>query len=386
MTTGSLTNQTVAVSGRLDSMTHADLASLVARHGGRLVRNVSVDTDYLVIGGSSSDRETTKSRAAAELSEAGAAIQIVSEPDFLARLRSDDSGTIRGRHSLDEVAALIGVPEATIRVWVRDGHVRPADTIGRLSLFDFADVARLRSLAELRSTGLSSSQLRTAVQDLDAWDDALATIDHEASYPRRVVFRLGDGRLTEIGGQLLFDFGEGVQQPTALPLPVAPLLDRAIAYEEADEPELAAAVYQEILDRGDEQPETRFNLANLEFRLARYDEAINRFEEALDRDPEFAEAWNNLGTALLEVNRTDEAIRAFREAVRIRPSYSDAHFNLATVLDDHGRVDHARSHWVAYLDLNDAARRSSRVQRRRMTRSDPAHPEEAAILKFDRYQ
>ena len=195
--------------------------------------------------------------------------------------------------------------------------------------------------------------------------------------------RLKDGQLAETGGQLLFDFEEPADV-SVLGLPTTPLLERAIDYEDDGELELAAAVYREVLDRGDDEPETRFNFANVVYCLGRIEEAIELFEQALDRDSEYVEAWNNLGSAYLDLDRVEEAIFAFRQAIEIRPTYADAHFNLATTLDETGQPEKARQHWVAYLNLSDKARRSTRIRSRRMTaREHLDGDEEAHILRFE---
>jgi tetratricopeptide (TPR) repeat protein len=265
----------------------------------------------------------------------------------------------------------VGVKANVIRGWIRHGLLVPASTNGGLQLFDFGQVSRLRTLNELANNGVSPDRIREGIQQLGNWLDdesplqLLAAIE---SHRRRLVVRLKDGRLTEPRGQLLFDFEDSEPGDiNILSLPTTPLLERALDYEEDGELELAAAVYAEVLERGDVEPETRFNFANVLYQLGRMDEAIDLFERALDRDSEYVEAWNNLGSAYLDLDRTEDAILAFRKAIDVRPTYADAHFNLATTLDESGRADESRSHWVAFLNLSDEARKSTRIRTRRTT-------------------
>jgi cytochrome c-type biogenesis protein CcmH/NrfG len=109
------------------------------------------------------------------------------------------------------------------------------------------------------------------------------------------------------------------------------------------------------------------------------------FKDALDRDPEYVEAWNNLGSAYLDVDRMEDAVAAFRNALDLRATYADAHFNLATTLDELGHPEDARPHWVAFLNLSDNARRSTRVRTRRITAKQHVDDGSDApmILKFE---
>lgn len=391
-----LHNQVVVLCGRLISMSHADAADLIASRGGRFARRVSRATTIVVVGddglplGSDGTPDPRLARAQ-ELIADDVAIEILCETDFLSRAMHDDDDAIHRAYTLAELIQIVGIPARVIRGWLRQGLLAPTRVVAGLQYFDFAHVSRLRTLAELAANGISAKRIRAGLEQLGQWlsdDRPIELLNAVESHKRRLVVRLKDGRLAETRGQLLFDFESDNNNSVVLGLPTTPLLERALAYEEEGDLELAATVYREILDRGDEEPETRFNFANVAYSLGWLDEAIELFEQALDRDAEYVEAWNNLGSALLDIGRDHDAISAFRRALRLRPAYADAHFNLATTLEENGKPDDAREHWVAYLNLSENARRSTRVRTRRKTAKHHAddEAENSVILRFDAHR
>lgn len=392
-----LKNQVIALAGRLVSMSHADAADLIASLGGRHSRTVTRATTMVVVGedglpldsGASPD---SKLRKADELVSQLCEIEVVSESEFLQRINLDDMEGVRRQYTLSELITIVGVRASVIQSWIRHGLLEPVATCRAIAYFDFRHVSRLRSLAELASNGISVNQIRSGLRELATWlsdDSPLELLTAVESHRRCLVVRLKDGRLAETQGQLLFDFEDAADDEDAdlLSLPTTPLLERAIDYEEDGELELAAAVYREVLQRGDDEPETRFNFANILYALSRTDEAIELYEQALDRDADYAEAWNNLGSAYLDNDRSEDAVAAFRRAIQVRDGYTDARFNLATTLDELGRSDESREHWVEYLKLSETHRKSNRVRARRITarqQLEDADAEPAMILQFQR--
>ncbi len=392
-----LQNQVVAITGRLISMSHADVADLIATLGGRYVRNVTRATTMLVVGEdglplASDGSPDAKLRRVDELTSKSVAIEIVNETEFLRRIHLGEVDGVRRQYTLTELTSIAGVRASLIQSWMRHGLLQPVTEHRGVQYFDFGQVSRLRSLAELASNGISPARLREGLRELAAWlddDRPLELLTAVSSHRRCLVVRLKDGRLADTRGQLMLDFEEAdfVEGIDLLSLPTTPLLERAIEYEEEGELELAATVYREVLQRGDEEPETRFNCANVVYSLGRISEAIELFEQALDRDSEYAEAWNNLGSAYLDEGRHEDALSAFQHAINARSEYADAHFNLATTLDDLNRSDESREHWMAYLKLRDTQRRSNRVRTKRMaSRQSPDEGEESMILRFDAHR
>ena len=392
-----LKNQVIALTGRLVSMSHADAADLIVSLGGRHSRTVTRSTTMLVVGEdglplNADGSPDSKLRKADEIASRFSEFEIVSETEFLRRINLDDMEGVRRQYTLSELTSIVGVRASLVHSWIRHGLLEPVATCRGISYFDFRLVSRLRSLVELASSGISAQRIRAGLLDLARWlddDSPLELLTAVESHRRCLVVRLKDGRLAETKGQLLFDFEDSANEDEAdlLSLPTTPLLERAVDYEEDGELELAAAVYREVLQRGDEEPETRFNFANVLYALARTDEAIEYYEQALDRDADYAEAWNNLGSAYLDRGRHNDAVAAFQRAIEVRSEYTDAHFNLATTLDDLDRTDESREHWLAYLSLSESQRKSNRVRARRLTarqQLDEGNDEPARILRFHR--
>src|SRR5882724_439890 len=96
-----------------------------------------------------------------------------------------------------------------------------------------------------------------------------------------------------------------------------------------------------------------YNLALLETRRHRIDDAIRHLESALDgrsdRETSFhfstALLHNLLGIALARKGREQEAIAHYRKAVELRDDFADAHTNLATALLAKGATSEAIEHF-----------------------------------------
>ena len=58
----------------------------------------------------------------------------------------------------------------------------------------------------------------------------------------------------------------------------------------------------------------RGELAVVNIRVGRYDEAVNVLQEALKVQPQYAEAYRLMGQAYLQLKKQDEACAAFAKA------------------------------------------------------------------------
>ena len=88
-----------------------------------------------------------------------------------------------------------------------------------------------------------------------------------------------------------------------------------------------------------------YNLALIEIRENRADEAFTHLHQAIAARPGFAEAHTNLGVLLDAGGRSDEALEQFRKALESRPDHQVAHGNLARLLMRRGRPDQAIRHF-----------------------------------------
>jgi tetratricopeptide (TPR) repeat protein len=362
----------VSVTGRMISMTHAELAELVTACGGSFLRYPRRCSFLLVIGqdGWPSEDDGSPSRVLARarrLRALGYAIEFLAEAEFLDRLGlSDPAGAIRGLLTVSDLTRILRVSARQVRRWVRLGLIEPAEQPCRLAYFDFRQVAFARRLCELRAAGASMSAIRDGIEKVRGWlsEQSLPL----AQWARlesggRVLTRLNDVLLDQLG-QRYFDFDSHDAQSVAIAVPsradsprtADELFEQAIEREDAGQLSEAARVYQQAIALAPADPVLRFNLGNTYYGLRQFADAIDCFRCALEQDPRYAEAWNNLGSSWAAIDRSEEAIYAWREAVRLVPEYADAHANLADLLERLGRAGEAVEHRHAQYRFSAADR------------------------------
>jgi len=354
--------QYVCVTGRLVSMTQADLADIVQSCGGTFVRHLKRCGHIVVIGadGWPARNDGTPTRLlkrARDLQVCGYPIEFVSEEDFLDRLKfTDPAGAIRGRHTIADLVRILNISALRIRKWMHAGLIQPVESTCRLARFDFDQVANAKRLCELLEQGVSLAAIRKGIEEIGHWlpDERLPLSQVALLERSRVVLRF-NGVLMEGSGQRLFDFDDRSDQSGSVMLKVTTaggsvdaLFDKALELEDAGRLEEAAYVYKQAIKLECSDPILHFNLGNIEFLRGRYTDAIVSFQEALRHDPQYVEVWNNLGNAHTELHQWDQAVDAFQHAVRLVPSYADAHFNFANVLKRLGKADEAADHLHAY--------------------------------------
>ena len=212
----------VAFAGRLASMTQREAADRVGAAGGRVVREPSVDTDYLVVGhgawplGSDGlpDRGVLRTR---RLKEQYPDLRIVSETTFLEMLGlAEKVEDLQRLFTTAQLSRILGVPVPQIRSWMRSKLIRPAKVARRLAWFDFREVAMARALHTLTSAGVSTARIGRSIRDLAQWlPDAERMLNQleTLSPDHKLSIRLADGSLVEPAGQRLLDFHAGVADP-----------------------------------------------------------------------------------------------------------------------------------------------------------------------------
>lgn len=266
--------------------------------------------------------------------------------------------------TLRQLAEHCGLPLAVVRRW-RDQDLL-APEAGHVDRFAFRAVGRARALATLWRAGWSATRIAKAwlqaQRVLADPEEALRGLAASIGQ-RRLLVRAADGRLLEVGGQLLFDFASA---PTAPVLPAlrspADWFQAAVDAELAGRLDEAIRAYQNALPGGG--AEAHFNLGNCLYAARRRDEAREQFALATHVAPDFAEAWNNLGIVGGELGDHPAAVAALEEALRLVPHYADAHYNLAEALAVCGDLDAARRHWRAYLSFDPNSRWADLVRRR----------------------
>ncbi len=83
-----MAGQVVVFTGALERMTRRDAQQLVSRLGGKAGSSVTKDTTMVVVGGDglNAPKPSSKLKKAKKLADAGQALELISEDDFLARL------------------------------------------------------------------------------------------------------------------------------------------------------------------------------------------------------------------------------------------------------------------------------------------------------------
>ncbi|MFN0059647.1 MAG: tetratricopeptide repeat protein [Planctomycetota bacterium] len=369
-----LAQKTVAITGRLASMTHEAAAEIVVSRGGRTVRLPTWDTDYLVVGADSwqltDDGEVSESLLRArQLKERGARLSIVSEEEFLEQLQVTGRGAsaeARRLYTCEQLSRLLKIPGSRIRSWVRNGILKPVRSEFRIDYFEFRQVHSIKMIAELLDQGVRLERLRASLTQLQRWLPGadwslgqLGILEREGT----MLIRLDDGSLIEPNGQMRLDFEAPADEVSNLVTDGAPAsrsgstslsagesFDRALKLESHGHYEEAARVYRKAWLLGGPNAEIAFNLGNVLNTLGRHEEAEQRFLEAIELDPVYAEAWNNLAGVYCGLERFDDAIAAYGHALDVAPGYADAHYNLAVCLLQLGRRDAARAHAEAYFE------------------------------------
>jgi tetratricopeptide (TPR) repeat protein len=353
--TGSLHGHKIAFTGRLASMTRAQAAELVRRHGGAWSPSVTHDTSFLVVGQDgwpldSKGRLTNKLQKARRLPH----IQVIPERELLARLQLEPAKP--HRLAITQVSEALGVPGDAIRQWIDLGLLRPAETCQGVHYFDFRQASWARTLCALASAGVSIQRIKRSLEQLRRWLPEvqeplgqLAVLEKDG----QLLVRLQDERLADPSGQLRLDF-DGASPAAPLVLETnrqTPAEWFNYAYNQEDEGDLDEAIraYRRALEVGGPDAVTCFNLANALYALGRKQQAAERYRQAVEIEPGLVEAWNNLGNVLADLGEYLDAADALETALRLDRSYADAHYNLADVLEQAGRGREAAGHWRAYL-------------------------------------
>jgi tetratricopeptide (TPR) repeat protein len=266
----------------------------------------------------------------------------------------NDAAGVCKRFTASQLAETLKVARHKLDRWIASGVITPAETRSGVPLFEFQQVAAVRTLAELLQSGMPLAKVRRAVAHLARWlphaNQPLLELSLNEQI-RRLVVRTADGRLAEPTGQLLLEFERDEIAGPSLSIVTETEPDafrRAIECEE-ERPLEAAAIYRDLIVKRGPHATLAFNLANALYAADKLDEALAQYEQSTALDPQHVGAWNNLANVLAELDRPDDAIVAYRRALALDPRLADARFNLAQTLVELGRAEESVLHWRAYL-------------------------------------
>lgn len=250
-------------------------------------------------------------------------------------------------YSLGDVARILKVSPGRLRYWQKTRLVRARPNESPGERLAFRDLVVLRAIVSLVDRGIPLQRIR---RNLETLRDRLPELEDPASALRlwderssRLVVR-NDGRLEEVGGQLVLDFEQGTDAAAAR---VASMSDYESGGErrEADPREEATTWFEQG--------------CSLDADPTRFAEAVEAYEKALELEPDYADAYCNLGAVRYNQGQRAEARRAFEACLAREADHVEANFNLANVLEeegeDHGALAHYRRALTAdpfYPDLH----------------------------------
>lgn len=380
-----LAGERVSFTGTLASMTHAQAAELVERHGGMATEHVSRQTTMLVIGeeGWPLDDDghiSVKLQLAQRWRDAGAELRVVNESDWLLLLGlTERRDEIRRLHTPAMLSQLLDVSVHVIRGWERAGLIRPVKRVYRLPYFDFQEVTSARRLSQLLAAGVPRREIEESLSQLPAvlrGDQRPLEQLEILARNAHVVVRDAYGLLSPGTGQRMLDFEPPPPPTESEPVPAAvdpPMSIRLLRrddqgsrpdgdcdwfvegcrrYADGEFGE-AAAMLRLGLMQDPHNAEAHFHLADCLYRQDNVAGALERYYAAVENDRQYLEAWTQIGCLHRELGEPESALDAFDIALEAHPEYPDAHFQKAETLAELGRVADAAPYWRRYLSYED---------------------------------
>lgn len=274
-------------------------------------------------------------------------------------------------YSTRDVAALLGIPVATVRSYVRSGFLVPGQGPRGEYRFTFQDlilmrtakglvearvptrriVLALRNLREQLPEGRSMTGVRISAQGhhvvvrdgLEIWnpESGQALLDFEISDLAREAASLDSQRARR------FAAVETVETTEPEADDAEEWFDRGVELE-LDDPAAAEDAYRQALEIDPTMVDARLNLGRLLHEAGRIVEAEGLYRSALETRPDDPTALFNLGVALQDLGRPAEAAEVYEKALEIAPALADAHYNLAVIYEGMGRKKAAIRHLKSY--------------------------------------
>lgn len=375
-----LAGERVALTGTLASMTHAQAAELIARHGGTVTEHVSRHTTLLVIGEEGWPLEedgqpSVKLQQVQQLQAEGSTIRVLRESEWLQALGlTEQQAEVRRLYTPAMLSGLLKVSVHVIRGWERLGLIRAVKRVFRLPYFDFQEVTSARKLSDLLVSGVSRRELEESLKTLPSVVRGdLRPLEQLEILTRdeRVLIKDEHGLLVPATRQRVFTFDE--LAPVAKPVrddrnpPFELKLDRALApvaqtakewfdrgcscYDNGEVNE-AIEAFRMALMIGPPTAEYHFHLAEALSRADHPRGALERFYATVELDHDYLEAWTQIGSLHREVGESEAALLAFDVALNVHPDYPDAVLQKAETLAELGRGDEAVNLWRQYLTFD----------------------------------
>jgi tetratricopeptide (TPR) repeat protein len=274
-------------------------------------------------------------------------------------------------YSTRDVAALLGIPVATVRSYVRSGFLVPGQGPRGEYRFTFQDLILMRTAKGLVEARVPTRRIVLALRNLrDQLPEGQSITGVRISAQgHHVVVRDGLEIWNPESGQALLDFEVSDLAREAASLDsqrarrfaavetveaIEPEADNAEEWFdrgvelEMDDPAAAEDAYRQALEIDPTMVDARLNLGRLLHEAGRIVEAEGHYRSALETRPDDPTALFNLGVALQDLGRPAEAAEVYEKALEIAPALADAHFNLAVIYEGMGRKKAAIRHLKSY--------------------------------------
>jgi len=252
-------------------------------------------------------------------------------------------------YSLGDVARILKVSPRRLRYWQKTQLLDSLALASREEGMAFRDLVCLRTIVSLLDKGIPLQRIRRNLEMLrnrvPEMDEPAAALRLWHEHSDRLVVRR-DGRLEEIGGQLVLEFAEKSEGASAQ----VASLSEAAALAAAER--IAAAGGSLGLEEDSEQEEaiTWFERGcELDAEARSWSAAIEAYEKALELDPDYADAYCNLGAVRYNQGHREQARRAFVACLARDADHVEANFNLANVLEEEGEDELALVHYQRAL-------------------------------------
>jgi Flp pilus assembly protein TadD len=122
-----------------------------------------------------------------------------------------------------------------------------------------------------------------------------------------------------------------VEEP--IPPEAVQKFDQAVAHMSGGDAATAQREFQALADAYPTYSGPLLNLAILQVKARRFEDAEKSLRAAVDRNGNNAQAFNQLGIVYRKLGRFKEADVAYQRAVEIDPNYAIAHLNLGVLCD-----------------------------------------------------
>jgi Tfp pilus assembly protein PilF len=114
----------------------------------------------------------------------------------------------------------------------------------------------------------------------------------------------------------------------------------------------ARKIFQQFIKDNPDLSGAYINLALIDYKQERYDQALKLIEIALSINPEKAEAFHLRAQLYLQQGKIKLARNDYEMAIKLKPDYTNAHYNLALLYDIYlQEIALAIEHYNIYLSL-----------------------------------